>query len=296
MRKTKRFTPQVINRFRKNKRGEGIFANYQGWHQVTRGDPSSLGLSHILDLNGRQVDLLSIGELVCIYFSCMMKEVVDMREQFPLSLNPNNCELNEYDYRIFEEYPGTIQLAKELGVKHPVVRGEGKSEHWVMTTDLLLTLRIKNRYELLAISTKPSKNLTKRDIQLQTIEREYWVRRNVEWLLFTPSEYDKRVSLRLRDTAPWAQGVPSSKNEINIAKKISFEMQGLPLLSVLEAISIKLGTLDAAQRAFWQGVWNGHIFLDLRRGWRPHEAILLLTAQQFEELNPIASRRSSSWN
>lgn len=295
MRKTKRFTPKVLNRFRDNKRGQGVFGNYKGWHQVTRSDPSSLGLSYILDLNGRQIDLLSIGELVSLYFVTMMKEVVDIREQFPLSLNPNNHELFEYDYRICGDYPGTIQLAQELGFKHPLVRGEGKSDKWVMTTDLLLTLKINNRYQLLAISTKSSENLNKRDLQLQTIEREYWFRRNVEWLLFTPSEYDKKVSLRLRDTVPWAKGEQSSKQEINVATQISFEMQGFPLQSILKKLSILLGTFDAAQRAFWQGVWNGHIFLDLRRGWRPHEAVLLLTAEQFQELNPIASRRSS-WN
>lgn len=295
MRKTKRFTPAVFKRFIKNKRGQGIFGNYQGWHQVTRGDPSSTGLSHILELNGRQIDLLSIGELVSLYFVTMLKDVVDIREQFPLSHHNKIHELFEYDYRICGEFPGTVKLAKELGFKHPLVRGDGKSENWVMTTDLVVTLKTNNRFHLLAISIKSSKNLKNRDFQLQAIEREYWVKRNVEWLLLTQDEFDKRVALRLRDSAPWANGEKSNINEIQTASKICNEMQGLPLENILKKISSLLGTLDAAQRAFWQGVWRGEILLDLRRGWRPHEAVQLLTHEQFQDLNPIASRRSS-WN
>lgn len=292
MRKTKRFTNQTLERFKKNNRGMGIFENYSGWHQVTRSDPSSRGLSHIQKLNGRQVDLLSNGELVCVFFASMINVVIDIREQFPLSLQSSRHELYEYDSQICKDFAGTIELAQELNVKHPLIRGGGETNHWVMTTDLLLTLEENGLKKMLAVSVKPLAKLSKRALELQSIERTYWEIRNVEWILITPEQYDHRVALRLRDSAPWVFGETSSKEDIEKAFVMASEMQGQPLQNVILKLGMKLYSQEAALRAFWQGVWGGKILLDLRRGWRPHESLRLLTPKEFSELNPLLARRT----
>lgn len=292
MRKTKRFTPQTLERFKKNRRGCGIYSSYMAWHQVTRGDPSSRGLSHIQRLNERQVDLLSNGELVCLYFASMLPDLIDVREQFPLSLHISRHELYQYDSNVCEDFPGTVDLAKELGVKHPMTHGGGESTNWIISTDLLLTLDESGSKKMLAISVKALEKLTNRKHELLSIERAYWQKRHVEWILITPSEFDQRVALRLRDTAPWGLGIKSSYDELKMASEVSFEMQGQPLQNVLSKLTLRLYSHEVAQRAFWQGVWSGKILLDLRRGWRPHEPIQLLTVEEFSELNPILAMRT----
>jgi TnsA endonuclease N terminal len=292
MRKTKRFTEKTLERFKKDNRGTGIFEKYRGWHQVTRSDPSSRGLSHIQKINGRQIDLLSNGELVCVFFASMLYEVIDIREQFPLSLLVNTHELYQYDSTNCKDFPGTIDLAQELGLKHPLLRGGGKTVDWIMTTDLLLTLEVNGLKKLLAISVKPNANLSKRELELQSLERAYWEIRNVEWILITPEQYDQSVALRVRDSIPWVLNAKSSKEEIEEAYEIAFEMQGHPFKNVISTIAMKLGTYEVALRAFWQGVWVGKILLDLRRGWRPHEPIRLLSHQEFSDFNPLLARRT----
>jgi hypothetical protein len=81
MRTTKRFTPNVLIRYRKLNRGTGIFQNYIPWHRVGRSDPSSRGRSHLQMWNGRQRELLSDQEWVGFFFSTLVRDVNDIREQ-----------------------------------------------------------------------------------------------------------------------------------------------------------------------------------------------------------------------
>lgn len=68
MRTTKRFTPHVLDRFRKLGRGTGTYQNYIPWQRVGRSDPSSMGRSHLQMWNGRQRELLSDQEWVGVFF------------------------------------------------------------------------------------------------------------------------------------------------------------------------------------------------------------------------------------
>ena len=63
MRTTKRFTPAVLDRFKREGRGTGIFQDYIPWHKVSRGDPASSGRSHLVIWRSRLRELLSDGEL-----------------------------------------------------------------------------------------------------------------------------------------------------------------------------------------------------------------------------------------
>lgn len=141
MRKTPRFTPRILNRFEAEGRGTGTYKYYLAWHQVRRADPSSKGRSHLQKWRCRQHDLLSDQELIAFLFSTMHPHVCDIREQMPLQLASSRHELCAYNVdTVSTPFPGTKEIAEQLGMKHPILRYNGESAHWVLTTDLLLTL------------------------------------------------------------------------------------------------------------------------------------------------------------
>lgn len=296
MRTTKRFTPQLLERFRRQGRGQGTFEDYIPWHRVGRGDPASRGRSHLQQWNGRQRELLSDHEWGILLFSSMLTNLVDIREQFPLVQESNLHELSAYQHNgSRQHFPGTLEIAKNLGIKHPMTTGDGRSDTWTPSTDLLLTLkRADGAMELVAIAVKESKDLTKkRKKELLLLEQSYWAVRGVAWIVITPSQYDKRVALTLRMAMPWALGAAVSEADRQFASKTANQYSGLPLTQLLEKLSTSFGDIDRAQRAFWQGVWSTHIPLDLRRGWRPHQPVAFLDLEPFMSLNPIAMRRSA---
>jgi len=296
MRTTKRFTPTVLARFLRFGRGSGTFKSYIPWHRVGRSDPSSRGRSHLQMWNGRQRELLSDGEWVGLFFAISMQNLIDLTEQFPLSLKACRHEISAYRANTSPSiFPGTLEIAKRLGFKHPRTNEKGLSSEWIMTTDFLLAVQLPFiEMELLAVAFKPKADLSnRRTRELLEIEREYWLARGVTWLLITPELFDRQIALRLRDTMPWALGCTVSESELNIATAVAHELQGRSLSYVLDQLTTQFGDDDLAKRAFWQSVWCGKIPLDLRRGWRPHLPVTLLPEGEFISLNPIASRRSS---
>lgn len=298
MRTQKRFTPALMERFRRQGRGKGTFKDYLPWHRVGRGDPSSMGRSHLMVWRNRQREMLSDGEWVGLLFSTMLNNLVDVREQLPLTLESGPFELGDYDARfVGGHFLGTKEIARRLGFKHPLVLGEGSVEDWVMTTDQVLLLRRQDsQLELLALSYKPDGTvLTKRARQLLAIEAAYWAARSVQWLLITPDLFDESVGLTLRRSAPWGLGTPVAASDIRTAVSVAEDLLGHSLHYTLEALTGRLGDGDLAQRAFWQAVWCGALPLQLRRGWRPHMPLQLLDKAGFDAQNPIASRRTA-WN
>lgn len=141
MRTQKRFTPSLLQRFVRQDRGLGTYQDYIPWHRVGRGDPSSMGRSHLMMWKDRQRELLSDGEWVGLLFATLVRTVTDVREQLKLSLGDAPFELGDYDARFMgQPFPGTRSIAEKLGIKHPRVNGEGRSEDWVMTTDQVLLM------------------------------------------------------------------------------------------------------------------------------------------------------------
>lgn len=77
MRTTKRFTPKVLARFKRQGRGSGTHDNYLPWHRVSRGDPASSGRSHLLMWRERLRELLSDGEHVEQLFASQLNNLED---------------------------------------------------------------------------------------------------------------------------------------------------------------------------------------------------------------------------
>ena len=299
MRTAKRFTPAVLDRFLREGRGTGIYTEYIPWHRVSRGDPSSRGRSHLLNWRGRQRELLSDGELVLTLFATMLPNINDLREQFPLSLETGGHELCDYYPGALKEgFPGTKEIANKLEYRHPTTRGNGETAPWVMTTDLLLALEQPDkRLSLLAVAYKTQEDLEKsRTKQLLEIEQAYWAARNVQWILITPEQYDKRVGLTLQRVEPWALGAPASEKTRELVVDTFYNQPDQSQTALLNRVCAAIGgDMDLAQRALWQAVCTRRLPIDLTLGWRPHLPLKHLTPAAFLAQNPIAMRRSA-WN
>lgn len=225
-------------------------------------------------------------------------ELNGRKYRLPLSLETGSHELGAYDVRLGKPgLPGTLEIARQLGFRHPRMNGNGRSAPWVITTDLLFTLVDESgARKLLAVACKPRAELDERTKKLLAIEQAYWIARGVGWLLITPDQYEEAVELTLRCSFQWWQGEPVSDEAKLAATSLARQLEGFPLSYVLDRIDAALGQgFEYAQGAFWQSVWTRALPLDLRRGWRPHLPVELLSPSEFLAFNPIASRRTA-WN
>lgn len=298
MRTEKRFTPKVLERFLREGRGTGSYADYTPWHRVSRGDPSSKGRSHLIVWRNRQRELLSDQEWSGLNFAGLIPNLVDLAEQFPLNQESAPHDLSRWHVgEGLKLFPGTREIAEMLGIKHPTLTDGDETHIWTSTTDLLLILRNqRERLELLAVSCKPSSVLTERAKELLLLEKTYWAQRGVDWLLITPEQYEKSVALTLRRTSPWGFDDLASEREIRIACQTARSLPRHPYSDVIHHLTGSFGGETqryAAQRALWQAVWRGFLPVDLRRGWRPSQPLTLLSVEAFASLNPILARRSA---
>ncbi|MEJ8816198.1 transposase [Variovorax ureilyticus] len=295
---TKRFTPTTLARFLREGRGFGAYLDYVPWHGVSRSDPASSGRSHLHLWRGRQQALLSDGEWDCLLFTSLDPTVEDSTEQRLLSLESAIHDLSTYmmvDPR--KKYLGTLELAALLGIKHPVIAGDADTKPWRFTTDRLIVYapagNCSRDLSALAVGAKPNKKLTPRERQLLALERAYWQIRGVPWIFFTRELYDPRVSDVLRSAAAWAFDKEAGDESIAIAQAIFRLHQASPLYINLQRMACKLGSMELAQRAFWQSVWHEALPIDMRMGWNLNFPYSLLSLSDFRELNPITMRRSS---
>ncbi|WP_256330486.1 TnsA endonuclease N-terminal domain-containing protein [Variovorax sp. YR216] len=224
----------------------------------------------------------------------MLPELKDLVEQYPLDWFSDLHPLCRYGCDSQAEYPGTLQIAEELGLKHPWMRdGSGP---WRMTTDFVAILN--GGPSLLAVARKPDPLATlstrdRREKELLRIEREYWKRRDVEWLLITSDEFDARVVKELRRSAPWALADSVQSDEKAKAVRIAKANRHASLSQILQATAQALGSMEAAQASLWQSIWRGELPIDLRRSWRPYLPLRHISEAEFWSLNPVRSRRSA---
>jgi TnsA endonuclease N terminal len=295
-RKSKRFTPARLRRFEEEGRGVGTYSQYIPWHQVRRGDPASRGRSHLWEYRGRLRHLLSDGELGVNLCSTCLPDYEDSLEQLPLSLEASEHPLARYregpDSTL---YSGTLEVARQLAIRHPKVHGDGETDWWRLTTDLVLIQRSQtDGWTMTAVSFKYPADLKRaRASDLLRLEQHYWQRRGVRWLLVTPEELSREVALTLRRLAPWALGTPVDPSCLEAAVAVARANRLESVTALLKRLQAIVGDFDRAQRALWQAVWKGALPIDLRRGWRPSEPLSIVSDAEFRSFNPIWSRRSA---
>ncbi|WJQ81934.1 TnsA endonuclease N-terminal domain-containing protein [Brevibacillus brevis] len=159
----------LIQRWKKEGRGQGIGANYKPYFTAKQVPSRGKTFRPRGIKTGREHLFLSEWE----YFYFLLLEwsdlVVDIREQFPL------LDIEE-----------TVEIATELNVKHPI--DPQNKDLKVMTTDFLITFQDGSEY---AVSFKPFKSITAREIEKMEIERIYWARRGITWELVTDKDCPK---------------------------------------------------------------------------------------------------------
>lgn len=177
---TKKTIQTNIQRWVKEGRGQGIGVDYKPW--FTAKQVSSRGRTFRPKgiKNGREHLFLSEWEYFYFLLLDWSDLVSDIREQFPLlDSSLNNIE-------------ETVEVAKELNVEHPI---EPKTnELKVITTDFLVKFHDETQ---VAVSFKPFRQITAREVEKMEIERIYWERRGVLWELITdkdvPVAYAKNI-------------------------------------------------------------------------------------------------------
>jgi hypothetical protein len=176
---------QRQNRAERQKRGAGERETYTPYIQVTRGDFASRGRSHIVPspFFKRHHHVLSDLELH-ILWTIQLQTPWDIREQFPLQWNGSG----DWFERKAPFARGTVEIAKELGIRHPQFSKEDPKR---MTTDFVVQFR---NGAWCAFHVKYESDLDKeRNIELRTIEDAYWADRGIPLKIVTEQQIDRTV-------------------------------------------------------------------------------------------------------
>jgi len=144
------------------------------------------------------------------------------------------------------------------------------------------------------VAVKPAAECKKQSVLRKLgLEREYWIRRGVQWLLFTEDLYDPLVAATLKCTRPWALAPQSDLPIIQWLCERASIFNGHCLTYILDAATQRWKNKQAVQNAFWRAIWTGQLTFDLRRSWRPSAPFVLQTEENFWGHNPIFSGRSA---
>lgn len=301
MRKGKRFSPRLLDKWEfEEGRGTGIYGEYQPWHQVTRSDPSSRGLSHLTfcPKTHRLRHHLSDGEQLMFAFAWMMPNVIDIREQFKLETSIHINALSHYSTKCSRYiHQGTKEIADEMQIRAPLARDVKQTGPWRLTTDFLITIKSPELDpRLIPVAFKPKTDLlSPRKRDLLRIEQRYWQNEGAEWLLITPHQFSASVALTVKTVFPWVI-CPEQTSDVLKLKcgEIAKKHNGRSLQDVLKIISNELHIdIYRASATFYQAVWAGLLPLDLSRSRFISDPLRLLSIEEFWLQNPIVSGRSA---
>lgn len=164
--KSRRPSPTLVNSWIKAGFGQGEGKNYKPFVHVR--DVPSRGTSNVVRsrMTGRIHEYLSNHEFRVHLLAEYGRTTLDIRERFALL-----------------PWDETQTIAARLGIQHPMI--PGTRTPIVMTTDLLLSLKRPNGLELLAVSATLKEDFTARNLEKLLLERLYWNRRGVRWILAT---------------------------------------------------------------------------------------------------------------
>ncbi len=170
--KARRPTPKIVEGWIRSGFGQGDGAAYKPFMFVR--DIPSPGLSNTVKspVTGRIHHYVTRQEYKVHLLAEYSPSIIDIRERFALL-----------------PWDETQAIASKLGIRHP--RYLGTTTPTVITTDLLLAKKHPDGIELIAVSAALSKHLTPQTLEKLLIERLYWNRRGVSWLLATEKNIPK---------------------------------------------------------------------------------------------------------
>ena len=150
------------------KMGQGTGADYKPY--ITTSEFNSQGTTSVITdwKTGRAVHCLSQGEMYWYYILRWDSKNIDVREQYPL------------------DYNETVAIASKMGFPAPKE---------IMTTDMLVT---KTDGSEVAYSVKANRDLSRRDLQLLCIEKQYWMNHGKECQLVFKTEMNRILASNIR--------------------------------------------------------------------------------------------------
>jgi TnsA endonuclease N terminal len=240
MARRKRTLTEAIMKNRQSEgRGRGDGATYKPWIYVH--DVPSTGRSSRIFNGERIMHTLSDWETTAVRQFQWDPDVLDIKEQYPLPLEV------------------TQRIAREMKVRHPC---DSKSRVDIpITTDLVITRRIKNAAVLLARSikekaaveyhaslTRPQLVRVGRTIQKLEIERRYWEEINVSWMLLTEVHLSKSIKSNLEFIQPVKPDPKRPRGYWKRARQAVLEALATGGSASIEEIAIRLAGEGILQR------------------------------------------------
>jgi len=165
----------TYDRYVSEGRGQGVGADYKPWIVIQ--DFASVGMvSRVLGTKtGRIHHLMSNLELWLFYLFDWSDDVLDIREQYPLS-----------------DLTQAINIAERENIRYPYDPRSGFP--YVMTSDFY----IDTRQGANVLSVKPSSELSKPRVREKLeIEHRYWKERGISWGIMTEREINKSKALNI---------------------------------------------------------------------------------------------------
>ncbi|USE35247.1 TnsA endonuclease N-terminal domain-containing protein [Endozoicomonas sp. SCSIO W0465] len=170
---------------------------------------------------GRDMQLASHTEHRILRFFDLAKNVVEIREQFPLKRSV------------------TLGIAEKLKIQHPSQTDYNTEKPFAiyMTTDFLVTLLDKSNQEyLVAVSVKPVSELQdKRVLEKQKIEYVYWSLRGVRFVIITDLSFKSAVSDNLE--LIHQSYCTMEQNEVSLPGNVNIALIEAHILSAIKSES-----------------------------------------------------------
>jgi hypothetical protein len=156
----------MFRRYIREGRGQGVGASYKPWITV-RDFPSRGMVSRVKgQKTGRIYHLMSNYETALFYLLDWSDNVIDIREQYPLS-----------------DLSKVIEIAEAAQIKYPYDSRSGFP--YVITSDFY----IETTSGIIVIAVKPTSELEKPRVREKLeIERRYWISQNIKWEIVTDRE------------------------------------------------------------------------------------------------------------
>ena len=262
--KARRPTPKIIEGWIRAGFGQGQGAAYKPFMFVR--DIASPGLSNTIKspVTGRIHHYITREEYEVHLLAEYCPSIINIRERFALL-----------------PWDETQAIASKLGIRHPRYPGTGTPT--VITTDLLLTKKHSDGIELIAVSAALTKHLTPQTMEKLLIERLYWNRRGVFWLLATEKNIPKLRAGNLRFFELARNDDQASKSGITPALfSQRFEAnhaQGLCFNEILEKTSRDLGIdVQTGHMLLGTAVWKRISHIDIDAAELGHRSPVALAA------------------
>lgn len=230
-------------------RGQGILAEYKPW--ITVQDFPSTGIvSRVQGITtGRVHHFMSNLELYYFYILDWSEKTIDIREQFPL------LDLQE-----------AIEIADKIGVRYPFDHISGFP--YVLTSDFVIT----TIHGIVVRSVKPSRELRKkRVLEKLEIERQYWVKRGIEWKIVTEREISQVKARNIEWLLSGESALKLIPDAESMMRSVSdfmllYESQRFSYAEIIESIERKYGfQMGVGIAIFKMLVREGRIYLDISR-------------------------------